>query len=114
MSTGSLNGIDILFVAGFGPITRAATQEQSRQLYQDTLRLPLQSMDGNPGYLHSDRIDGVKHLALWPLTQASQSCFGIDDWPEHLPAPQCWLELEAADLVAATATLKAAAYALLP
>ncbi len=58
--------IDVLFIAGFGPITRSTSQ--SRDFYCQALGLPLKPMPGNEAYLLSeqDAIGGVKHFALWP------------------------------------------------
>lgn len=86
--------IDVLFIAGFGPITRSTSQ--SRDFYCQALGLPLKPMPGNEAYLLSeqDAIGGVKHFALWPLAQAAQSCFGQDQWPETVP--QAWIEFEVA------------------
>ena len=97
--------IDVLFIAGFGPITRSTSQ--SRDFYCQALGLPLKPMPGNEAYLLSeqDAIGGVKHFALWPLAQAAQSCFGQDQWPETEPVPQAWIEFEVRDLAAATARL---------
>lgn len=50
-------------------------------------------------------LEGVKHFALWPLAQASQSCFGDERWPEQYRIPQSWLALEVKDLAAATLRL---------
>ena len=58
--------IDVLFVAGFGPIVRDPAA--SRQFYSEVLGLPFKE-DTN-GYLHTGGLDGVKHFALWPLAQA--------------------------------------------
>ena len=91
--------IDVLFIAGFGPITRSTSQ--SRDFYCQALGLPLKPMPGNEAYLLSeqDAIGGVKHFALWPLAQAAQSCFGQDQWPETEPVPQAWIEFEVRDLL---------------
>ena len=53
--------IDVLFVAGFGPIVRDPVP--SRKFYSETLGLPFKE-DAN-GYLHTGGLDGVKHFALW-------------------------------------------------
>ena len=51
-------------------------------------------------------MDGVKAFALWPLSQAAESCFGTTTWPADVAAPQAWIELDVesaaavADLVA--------------
>lgn len=36
----------------------------------------------------------MKAFALWPLDQAAESCFGADSWPQEIPAPQAWVELD--------------------
>ena len=66
--------INILFVAGFGPITQS--DQDSKSLYVDTLGLPLRPMQGNESYMSVEGggLDGVKHFALWPLSQAAESC----------------------------------------
>lgn len=103
--------IEVLFIAGFGLIVTSLSA--SRQLYVNTLRLPLKPMPGNEDYLLTDKIDGVKHFSLWPLTQASESCFGQPQWPINLPTPQSWLEFDVADMDAATQALKKQGYRLL-
>jgi len=98
--------IEILFVAGFGPIVR---DEESRRLYLDVLGLPLKGDD----YLNTNEIDGVKEFALWPLDQAAESCFGTKTWPEDVPIPQAWLEFDVVDIGKATEAMKAQGYTLL-
>ncbi|OSN07975.1 glyoxalase [Lonsdalea britannica] len=98
------SGIDVLFIAGFGPITTSAPD--SAAFYVDMLQLPLKPYPDNPDYLLTDALDGAKHFALWPLAQASESCFGDERWPEQYPVPQSWLEFEVSDLADATQRLK--------
>jgi catechol 2,3-dioxygenase-like lactoylglutathione lyase family enzyme len=102
-----MQNIDVLFVAGFGPIVREA--EACKRLYRDVLGLPLRGED----YLNSNEIDGVKEFALWPLSEAAESCFGAKEWPGDLPVPQAWLEFDVADVEAATKELEAQGYRLL-
>ncbi|CAG75719.1 hypothetical protein ECA2819 [Pectobacterium atrosepticum SCRI1043] len=109
--TPSIPGVDVLFVAGFGPIVTSLPA--SYALYVDTLKLPLKPVAEGSDYLVSDVMDGVKHFALWPLSQASESCFGQGSWPADLPEPQSWLEFEVADMAEATEALKVQGYALL-
>lgn len=104
-------GIKILFVAGFGPVAKLPAD--SKALYAGVLKLPLQGVPGNEGYLFSPDIPGVKHFALWPLEQASLSCFGTTQWPADRAEPQAWLEFDVEDLASATAILKDAGYELL-
>ncbi|KAA9000585.1 glyoxalase [Affinibrenneria salicis] len=107
----SIPQLNVRFVAGFGPVVRSQTE--SSRLWLQALGLPLQAMPGNEDYLLTDRLDGVKHFSLWPLAQASQSCFGRPDWPETLPEPQCWLELEVDDVAQASRILQQHGYQLL-
>jgi len=101
--------IDVLFVAGFGPIVRDPAA--SRRLYAETLGLPLR--EDADGYLHTGALDGVKHFALWPLAQAAVSCFGTDRWPADLPVPQAWIEFDVGNVEDATAELRSQGYELL-
>ncbi|HDX8913933.1 TPA: glyoxalase [Klebsiella oxytoca] len=108
-----LDGMDVLFVAGFGPITQSTPA--SREFYVAALGLPLKPMPGNEEYLLTEQhaLDGVKHFALWPLAQAARSCFDSDLWPDYLPVPQAWVEFEVRDIDTATDALKARGYRLL-
>jgi len=101
--------IDVLFVAGFGPIVRDPAA--SRKLYSEALGLSF-TEEAN-GYLHTGGLDGVKHFALWPLAQAAESCFGREQWPGHLPVPQAWIEFDVVNIEKATAELKSQGYELL-
>jgi hypothetical protein len=64
-------------------------------------------------YLHTEAIPGAKSFALWPLSQAAQSCFGKDSWPEGIPAPQAWLEFDVESVEKATAVLESSGYRML-
>ncbi len=99
----------VLFVAGFGPIVR--DRVPSQKLYEDTLSIPFKQE--KDGYLHTEALDGVKSFALWPLSQAAQSCFGTDAWPNELPVPQAWLEFDVDDVEQATAELETQGYRML-
>jgi hypothetical protein len=44
------------------------------------------------------------------LSQAAESCFGAESWPEDIPVPQSWLEFDVDDVEAATATLESQGY----
>jgi catechol 2,3-dioxygenase-like lactoylglutathione lyase family enzyme len=105
-----MSDLEVLFVAGFGPIVREPAE--SRAFYRDTLGLPLEPMPHDDTYLHG-QLDGVKHFALWPLSSAAQSCFGTDTWPADVPAPSAWLELDVRDVAAASQVLKDRGYRLL-
>jgi hypothetical protein len=99
----------VLFVAGFGPIVQ--DRAASRRLYGDDLGISLDAEAD--GYLHTEELAGVKTFALWPLSQAAESCFGAPEWPAHLPVPQAWLEFDVDDVAAASAELTAKGYTLL-
>lgn len=108
-----LSGINIMFVAGFGPVT--LDTQASKTFYMDILHLPLKHIDGNSDYMLTDHdaLKGVKHFALWPLSQAALSCFGTEKWPDDIPAPQGWIEFEVEDIDMATDTLSKNGYRLL-
>jgi len=108
-----LPALNVLFVAGFGPITRDT--QSSKSFYVDALNLPLKHMDGNGDYLLTDvdELNGVKHFALWPLSQAAQSCFGSAIWPDDIPVPQGWIEFEVENIDIATDVLQRQGYRLL-
>jgi len=101
--------LNILFVAGFGPIV--GDRDASRKLYQHTFGIPFK--EENEGYLHTDALDGVKSFGLWPLSQAAQSCFGKDSWPPEIPIPQAWLEFDVENVEKATAELESRGYRML-
>jgi catechol 2,3-dioxygenase-like lactoylglutathione lyase family enzyme len=100
---------EVLFIAGFGPIDRNIPE--SRRLYRDSLGIPFREESG--GYLYTGDLQGAKHFALWPLSQAAQSCFGSGSWPESVPIPQAWLEFEVNDVPKATQELEAKGYRML-
>jgi hypothetical protein len=104
-----LEKIEILFIAGFGPIVRDA--DASRKLYVKALEIPFKEENG--GYLHTDALQGAKEFALWPLSQAAQSCFGNSTWPDSLPVPHAWLEFDVDSVERATAKLESMGYRML-
>lgn len=104
-----IGNIKVLFIAGFGPIVREATA--SHKLYIQTLGICFKEESG--GYLHTETLGGAKSFALWPLSQAAQSCFGKDSWPDELPPPQAWLEFEVEDLEITTKELESKGYRML-
>jgi hypothetical protein len=101
--------IKILFIAGFGPIVRE--EVESRKLYREALGIPFK--EETDGYLHTEALRGAKSFALWPLSQAAQSCFGKDSWPDDIPAPQAWLEFDVDSVETATAHLESRGYRML-
>ena len=101
--------IEIQFIAGFGPIVREAAE--SRKLYSGLLGIPFKEESG--GYLHTEALRGAKSFALWPLSEAAQSCFGKDSWPDDIAVPQAWLEFDVDSVEKATAELEARGYRML-
>jgi catechol 2,3-dioxygenase-like lactoylglutathione lyase family enzyme len=101
--------IETLFITGFGPIVR--DRAESRKLYSEVLGIPFKEESGE--YLHTEALKGAKTFALWPLSQAAQSCFGKDSWPDDVPAPQAWLEFDVDSVEKATAELESQGYRML-
>jgi len=104
-------GMKVLFVAGFGPLVKDS--KASKSFYVDALGLPMEQRPDNPDYYHSEKLDGVRHFALWPLVEAAQSCFGTGVWPKDVPEPHSWMEFDVEDVAAASAALKERGYKLL-
>ena len=104
----SLQGVNVLFIAGFGPIVREVTT--SSRLYRDILGIRFKEEAGS--YLHTEAVTGAKTFALWPLSQAAESCFGTDSWPDE-PAPQAWLEFDVESVESATTELESRGYRML-
>lgn len=71
-------------------------------MFIDALGLPLAASPGSD-YFHSERIEGSKHFAVWPLSQAAEACFGTPDWPADRTLPQMSLEFEVDDAEAVAA-----------
>lgn len=88
----------IAFVAGFSPIVREPAISHS--FYEQALGIAFEGREGD--YYFTERLGGVKHLGLWPLSEAAQACFGSREWPEVLPVPQATVEFEV-ETVAAVA-----------
>jgi hypothetical protein len=101
--------INILFIAGFGPIVRETTE--SHRLYSALFGIPFKEESG--GYFHTEALTGAKSFALWPLSQAAQSCFGKDSWPDDIPAPQAWLEFDVDSVDKATSELESQGHRML-
>lgn len=102
----------VSLVAGFGPIVRDI--DASRAFWGAGLGIEL--AEAAPSYFTSDSLEGVKAFALWPLAQAAESTFGTDAWPDDIPTPQAWIELDVGsveEVGAAVAELEAAGHRLL-
>ena len=82
--------MQVQFIAGFGPIVRDV--DVSRAFWRGSLGIALE--EAAPNYWTNDALDGAKAFALWPLSQAAESCFGTATWPEDLAVPQAWLEFD--------------------
>ncbi len=92
----------------------SAVPSQGRELFIDALGLPLEGE--SDGYYSSGNVPGCKHFGVWPLSEASVSCFGTRDWPADRVVPQASIEFEvdAPEAVAAAAAdLQARGYDLL-
>jgi hypothetical protein len=101
--------IKVLFIAGFGPVVR--DKAAGRRLYRESLGITFKEEDG--GYLHTELLKGAKSFALWPLSQAAQSCFGTESWPDDIPVPQAWLEFDVDNVEKATAELESQGHRML-
>ncbi len=106
---GRTGNIKVLFIAGFGPIVPDATA--SRKLYSQMLGINFKQEVG--GYLHTEALRGANTFALWPLSQAAQSCFGEEIWPKEVPVPQAWLELDVDNVEVATVELESQGHQML-
>lgn len=99
----------VLFIAGFGPITPDVGE--SRRLYVDALGIDFKVEEGE--YRHTEELKGANSFAIWPLSQAAESCFGRSEWPADVPRPQAWLEFDVDDVDKATGELESRGYKLL-
>ena len=99
----------ILFVAGVTPIT--SDPAASLALYGDSLGIAFENDED--GYRSTGKLPGVKHLGIWPLADAAESCFGTREWPADLPVPQATIEFEVPDVAAAEAEVVASGHVLL-
>lgn len=101
--------IKVLFILGFGPIVRDTAA--GRKWYKESLGIRFKEESGE--YLHTEALKGAKSFALWPLSQAAESCFGQDAWPDNIPIPQAWLEFDVDSVENATADLESRGYRML-
>lgn len=101
--------MDILFVVGFSPVV--SDPAAARGFYRETLGLPLETVSGD--YIAVDGFEGTKHLGIWPLADAAESCFGSRKWPDDLPVPQATIEFEVKDVRSAADELEAAGHTLI-
>lgn len=104
--------MNVSFIAGFGPITGSV--EASHGFWAGALGLPLEELA--PGYFSTEKVDGARAFAVWPLAQAAESVFGAPTWPADVPTPQAWLEVDVAspaEVAEALAELEAAGHRVL-
>jgi catechol 2,3-dioxygenase-like lactoylglutathione lyase family enzyme len=94
--------VEILFVAGFSPIVADASD--ALEFYEGALGVDFEH-DAD-GYRYTEALKGVRHMGLWPLSAAAESCFGTTSWPSQVPVPQASLELEVPDVPAAAKELE--------
>lgn len=81
------------------------------ELHQDGLNLEFEGGVGD--YVFTERLPGMKHFGLWPLSEAAKACFGSDEWPNHVPVPTASVEFEVEDVSAAADELEAKGYSLI-
>lgn len=86
--------MDVQFVTSIAMI--AADPPTTRKLFVDAIGLPLEAAPDS-AYYHSERIEGTRHLAIWPLSEAAGACFGVDSWPSDRVVPQVSIEFEVDD-----------------
>ena len=83
--------MDVLYVSSVAVVS--ADPPASRKLFVDALGLPLEPHPGDD-YYFSEKVEGVKHFGVWPLSQAAEACFGTKDWPADRVVPQASIEFE--------------------
>jgi catechol 2,3-dioxygenase-like lactoylglutathione lyase family enzyme len=101
--------VQVQFVASVSPIVRDS--DAAKAFYQGALGLSFEGGEGD--YVFTERLPGVKHFGLWPLSEAARACFGREDWPEDLPVPQASVEFEVQDVAATAQELKERGYQLI-
>jgi catechol 2,3-dioxygenase-like lactoylglutathione lyase family enzyme len=101
--------VNVEFVASFSPIVDDIAD--ARRFYGEQLGIDFEG--GEEDYPFTEQLDGVKHLGLWPLSQAAVACFGTPSWPADLRRPQASIEFEVSDVAAAAEELVEGGYELL-
>ena len=99
----------VQFVASVSLIVKDPSS--SKGFYQDGLNLDFEGGEGD--YVFTERLSGVKHFGLWPLSEAANACFGTDEWPDDIPVPTASVEFEVEDVSAAAVELEAKGYKLI-
>jgi catechol 2,3-dioxygenase-like lactoylglutathione lyase family enzyme len=106
--------MQLQFITSIAIISPRPTE--SRQLFVETLGLPLEPAAPGDDYHFSEQIGGAKHFGVWPLSQAAEACFGTPDWPRDRSVPQVSIEFDVAseaEVSQAAAELEARGYRLL-
>jgi hypothetical protein len=85
--------MEVLFVSSVAVVS--ADPAASRKLFINARGLPLEPHPGDD-YYSSEKVPGVKHFGVWPLSQAAEACFGTKEWPEGRVVPQACIEFEVA------------------
>jgi catechol 2,3-dioxygenase-like lactoylglutathione lyase family enzyme len=98
--------MNVQSVTSLAPIVRDAAA--SRSFYGDALGLSFEGEQGD--YLFTNKLDGIKHFGLWPLSEAANACFDTAEWPADIPIPQASIEFEVADVAVAADELSAKGY----
>ncbi len=101
--------MDVQFVASVSPIVRDT--ETARAFYGGALGLSFEG--GQDDYVFTERLGGVKHFGLWPLSEAAKACFGTDQWPPDVEVPQASIEFEVIDVEGAAKDLQGRGYRLI-
>ena len=100
--------MEVLFVAAVSPIVR--DNDAARAFYGEALGLSFEGGEGD--YVFTERLGGVKHFGLWPLSEAARACFGTEEWPADVVVPQASIEFEVADVQGAADELERGGYQL--
>lgn len=100
--------MQVQFVASVSLIVKDPAS--SKSFYRDGLNLEFEGGEGD--YVFTERLPGVKHLGLWPLSEAASACFGTGEWPRDVPVPTASVEFEVEDVSAAAEELEAKGFKL--
>ena len=98
----------VQFVASVSPIVR--DKDAARAFYGGALGLAFEGGEGD--YVFTERLGGVKHFGLWPLSEAARACLGTEEWPPDVEVPQASVEFEVSDVEGAAKELHARGYRL--
>lgn len=68
--------------------------------------LGIELKEAAPDYWTNDDLEGIKAFGMWPLSDAAESTFGTKTWPDDIPAPQAWMEIDVESPEAVSAAVK--------